>query len=102
MQRYEDRYQQVRRPALPAARCVPCRPQLCIGAFEMQTQVLPHRILILPLTPTIKTHLQDMRAKVAKQGQLTTLLDEQLDWREEVAAEEASEARQVGYIVETP
>ena len=37
-----------------------------------------------------------MRAKVAKQAQLTSLLDEQLDWREEVAAEEAAEARQVG------
>ncbi len=33
---------------------------------------------------------------MAKQAQLTSLLDEQLDWREEVAAEEAAEARQVG------
>lgn len=33
---------------------------------------------------------------MAKQAQLTSLLDEQLDWREEVAAEEAAEVRQVG------
>lgn len=39
---------------------------------------------------------------MAKQAQLTSLLDEQLDWREEVTAEEACEARQVGYIVKTP
>ena len=48
------------------------------------------------LPPLLPSGCQDMHAKAAKQAQLTGLLDEQLNWREEVAAEEAAEARQVG------
>lgn len=101
MQRYEERHQQVREQeangtASPSAsrrrRRNPGCPSISpAGVCLPRPSPSPQ-----PPTPTALPSRQDMRSKAAKQAQLTGLLDEQLDWREEVAAEEAADARQVG------